>query len=293
MTTILFTSANPSLAKIAIYNSAKDWVNLKLSNVKAVDREAFTSMLAEMSPTFWQTVEDINELQVASIKYKEGQFQRCYPVSLYTNADNKFVIKLGQKVALLENLLDAEITLFNIEKYEDPCLVITQETENGDINMLPLPLRLNEEGYTAAKENDVIFVKKLNIALKKGNIEAIAKYLLVATEGGATNNTELVDIRSLPDMTPIQVNAVKPVETKFGHSFVLKIVRPSDEVEVEMWCPSNLKKIFQLGGKITPGKSMLTYSEYTNKSGKSLIDAKITNIIVEQDEDDVDLAGLY
>lgn len=288
MTTLLFTTKNPSLAKIAAYNSTQNWVNLAVKHLTKADQTTFLNMLSAICPTFVSGLDNYEELQVASIKFADEQFQRTYPVSLYSY-NNNFAIKLGQTVVELENFLDAEIELFEVEQYEDPCLTITQETDSGDIVILPLPLRLNDAGWEAQKADSKAFLKKLSIAFKKANYSVILNYLLEAT----SERLPIVDIKTLPENTPIIVTNSKPVETKYGQSFVLALVHPTTEEAIQVWCPSSLKNLFKLGGQVTPGVSQLKYSTYISKAGKTLIDAKISHVEVAQDENDANIHDLF
>lgn len=287
---ILLSEKNQSLSKIEVYKSQKAWVNLALRNLKAVDREAFVRVLKVIAPGY----ECNDDTQIASIKYDErGDFQRCYPVSLMKDADNNLVIKLGTDIVpiTLDNL-DVEISEIEISKYADPALVISVETEDGDIDMLPLPLRFNDAGWNENKDNNKVFLKKLNIALKKANYAAIAEYLLEAKTGGGSTGNELVDIKTLPEMEPIKVTAVKTVTTKSGRASFILTLSTGDGL-VDIWAPSSLKRTFELGGQLGEA-SELIYSTYQGRSGKTLISATISDIQIPVDEtNDADLSDLF
>jgi hypothetical protein len=290
MTTLLITTKNESLAKLQAYSSNQTWVNLKVSNLKSKDQDLVKTMLDLVAPDYQP--ENFSDIQVASIKYTDGQFQRCYPISCYA-FENSLAIKLGRDIVKLDlSKVEAEIEMFEVEKYEDPCLVLTQELEDGELNIFPLPLRINDQGWEANKADNKAFIKKLNLALKKGNHKPILDLLLEATVGGSGERLELVDIRTLPFMEPISVTAVKEVETKFGMSYVLTIVRPADNTSVQIWCPNNVKSYFALGSQLS-ATSTLTYSLYVNKAGKELVNAQITDLIVPVSESDADFADLF
>ena len=295
MTMLNFTEGNARLAKLTMFSTNKTWVNLTVKHLQPNEASQLLTILGILNPEALAAIEDHQAIQVSSLKYTDGVYQRAYPISLHAcqNSPTGLAIKLGNTVFPIATFgnLDVELSKVALSKYEDPSLVLTNEDENGDMIILPLPLRLTTEAYEAYSADETINLKKLQMLAKKQKFSELAKSLIEATSGGGSSSgNELVDIKTLPELEELPVTAVREVTTKFGKSFILTI-RHNDTL-VDIWAPNSVKPALTLGAKLA-ADSMLIYRSYITKANKARIEARLTNLVVPEDNDTNSFMDLF
>lgn len=287
-----FTEGNARLAKLTMFSTNKTWVNLTVKHLEPNEANQLLTILGILNPEALAAIEDHQAIQVSSLKYTDGVYQRAYPISLYAYQDG-LAIKLGPTVFPIVTFgnLDVELSKVALSKYEDPSLVLTHEDENGDMIILPLPLRLTSDAYEAYSADDTVNLKKLQMLAKKQKFSELAKSLIEATSGGGSSSgNELVDIKTLPELEELPVTAVKEVTTKFGKSFVLTIHH--NDTLVDIWAPNSVKPALTLGAKLA-ADSMLIYRSYMTKANKARIEARLTNLVIPEDNDTKSFMDLF
>lgn len=256
MTNLNFASDNAIFSDIAAMTSEKQYVALPLSLHPADELEALSAILAKLNPEF---TPDYSTLSASTVRFKGGAYDRIYPANLI--ADNGgLAISFSTKMPIVSfEGLEVEIDFAEVNGYRELAMSITLDT-GDDYHLLVLPLKLAKEYWGI----DADTLKKLGNDLKryakKQNFEEVLKYL--GSVGGGSSN--VVDIKSLPELEPIAVTGYKEVKTKFGMSYVLDII--VDGAPAQVWSPSNLKQILQ--AKPTLTNAELSYSTYTNSGGK-------------------------
>jgi hypothetical protein len=294
MTILNFTEANPRFSKVALFNSTKNWVNLTVKNLSETESTNFLTILRKLNNEAFDAIEDKQSIQICSLKYQNGQFQRSFPLSLQSSVDSPtgLALKLGTDVFPIVTFsdLDVEISLVKLSDYENLTCVLTLE-QNDDLIVLPLPLWLTKEAFELHSADELIGLKKLQMLAKKEKYAELAAFLTeVKTGNSSDSGNTLVAIAELPELEEIKVVSVKAVETKFGKSYVLTL--EVDNVIVDCWCPNNVKQVFNLGANIG-ADSYLVYKTYTNRSGKKCVDGRITNLVLPNDGDVENLMGLF
>jgi hypothetical protein len=256
MTNLNFASDNAIFSDIAAMTSEKQYVALPLSLHPADELEALSAILAKLNPEF---TPDYSTLSASTVRFKGGAYDRIYPASLISD-NGGLAISFSTKMPIVSfEGLEVEIDFAEVNGYRELSMAITLDT-GDDYHLLVLPLKLAKEFWGI--DSDAL--KKLGNDLKryakKQNFEEVLKYL--GSVGSGSSN--VVDIKSLPELEPISVTNYKEVKTKFGMSYVLDIIVDGEPAQV--WSPSNLKQILQ--AKPTLTNAELSYSTYTNSGGK-------------------------
>ena len=156
--------------------------------------------------------------------------------------------------------------------------------EDAGLIVLSLPLRLNKQAWEANRENSNMFIKKLQMAAKKGNWGAIMSNLVEAKLGsGSSDSKAATPIRQLPELEEIPLKSVKKVMIGERVSWIMTVIDPNTNEEHQVWAPSSLSKMFNLGAIITTNTRFL-YNSYLNGSGKECITAQLLNYDLPQDD---------
>ena len=280
-----FTSGNPQLSRIALFSVSSNWVNLSVRHLPDAEQAETLAMLEALNAEWLNTIEDKQSLQISSLRYQDGVYKRAYAASLHS-LNSSFAIKFGKDILPLPGeALDemmAEIAEVQLEEYEQPSLVLTRESDEFGITVFVVPLRLNQEGFDLARADQKMFVKKLQLAFKKGKLEGITQYLLEATEtAGGGGQLPVVALKELPELEEIDLVAIKKVDISGRVSYVMTV--PYKDGQANVWAPSSLVKLFELGAVITDATQII-YRCYTNASGKTCYDAKLINYDLPQED---------
>lgn len=292
MSTLNFTTANPSLAKVAAFPVNKPWVALCVRHLPADQQAETLAILEAINPEQFATITDTSFAQVSLLKYQDGVYQKAYPLSLQSYKGN-LAVSTGQNIIeftseSLEELM-AEFAITKIEQYDEIAMTITLEVDD-ELTVLSLPLRLDKKSWEASSADPAMFLKQLQMAFRKGDISKIADKLVEAKVGGSSTGSDLrmVKINELPELEEIAIRSVKKVDISGRKSYILTIDLEGEDVTV--WAPSSLAKLFNLGIEINSDTKLIVRF-YINRNGKQCSDCKLIDYV--RPELDENLMSLF
>lgn len=287
-----FTECNPALAKVTQFQSTEKWANLYVKHLPANESEAYLSILEKLNPEQFAEIEDKQNLQICSLMYRDGNFNRSYPLSLQSHPDSPtgLAIKMGTIIFHIKSFddLDVDIESVKINAYPNPSLVITVETgevEPGSYDsnmvMLPLPLWLNTESFDSFREEEMIGLKKLQMLVKKSKFSELSTQLLTVKIGdGTSSRNPMINVSELPQETQFSILSVREINTKFGKSFIICI--DLNGTPTDLWMPNDIKRLFNLGACVS-SSSRFSYTSSINKRyNKPQITSFITDLVSNQ-----------
>lgn len=288
MTMINLTAGNNSLAKIRAIRSPKAWANLTVAMLAKADKE---NLLAVAEVVFNEKLTESND--AVAIQFDEDKnYKRSYAPSLYKSPDSDTLcVKFGTSLfTFKDDILDVaapSIELVKLEKYEDPCMVLSVEIEEDEYISLPLPLRLTKEFYQEIKGEDGLNLVKLKGWLKKGNLAKLASALMVAKTGGGAKSNDLVKLTDFAENSEVKLTSFRSVKTSYGRSFIINALN-TDGTEVSLWAPYALKEYLELGAEFGDATNLI-YVNYTNRKGEIKQSVSVDGLVWPQDEDSADI----
>ena len=252
----LYPSKNRSLARLATL-SRNSWLEIKtpqLPKSLASQLDNFFSVIAGETMG-----EDLTTLLVAFDK-DTSVYTRTYAPSIYSDTEGNPVVVWGNNfyplTANILETLDAQVSLEELEKYQETVLILSIEVED-DFLELPLQLRL-DNNRDDIKLSDL---KKLVKNIRNGKADPKDLGAVLYTR----EKREKKDFKptfAMGDLKPEVLYSIKSAELKeFGsHSnYIVTAIDSDTDEEIQFYSPRALRDALEFGAIIDPDKTTMSF----------------------------------
>lgn len=281
-----YPTSNRSLAKIATL-TRDSWLSVTSDMLPKSMRAALTPFYELIADQPF--ADDVVTLLCAFDKTTQT-YTRTYAPAVYCNPEGQLILVWNnQPFPLTEAIFsafDVEVQQVKLEKYEETCLVLVNETEDGDFIEMPVQLKISKEHRDVALAE----IKKIVKQIKSGKADpaALAAFLWVREQKADGERKEFAPTLSLKELPQDVVFKILAAEYKdFGThgNYILNITDNADFTG-QCYAPSIVRSSLDAGATLTD-KATFKYliKKATTPKGRDQYLVKVEGIEFPEDEE--------